>query len=158
MRYWGDVLAREDFFLKDSSGLPLAGRTRLPQNNDGRNSRAVARIDGRSRVLTGGRGRRLRGMYGQGQQSLGIEGPGILGFESIRVPDLVGSSSGEDMQRLHESVFGHRGYLNRHVDQLQHQQRADERLKGLEKEKFFKLICIKVKYDTSLEHEYHHNM
>jgi hypothetical protein len=108
-------------------------------------------------VLTGGRGRRIRGMYPQ-QQSLGIEGLGILDFESIRVQDRVVSPSGEDMQRLHESVFGHRGSLNRHVAQLQHQQRADERLKGLEKEKFFKLICIKVKYDTSLEHEYHHNM
>jgi hypothetical protein len=136
----------------------LAGRSHLPQNNDGRNIRAVARIDGRSRVLTGGRGRRLRGLYGPQQQPLGIEGPGNLGFESIGVPDRVGSPLGQDMQRLHESVFGHRGSLNRHVDQLQHQQRADERLKCLEKEKFFKLICIKVKYDTSLEHEYHHNM
>jgi hypothetical protein len=118
----------------------------------------VARIDGRSRVLTGGRERRLRGMYGPQQQSLGIEGLGILDFESIRGPDGVVYRSGEDMQRLHEWVFGHRPSLNRHFAVIQYQKRADERLKGLEKEKFFKLICIKVKYDTSLEHEYHHNM
>lgn len=41
---------------------------------------------------------------------------------------------------------------------MQQQQREEARMMEIDKEKSFTLICIKVKYDSNLEHEYHHNM